>query len=812
MTRLSLLIALISFSFVFGLFLPHVINAQVSCTDPPEFKGPFSVLFSDPNKHCSFNHTQDPEGAAYQNYITHAQVTCASNQWLTNEMIQGRPPDLTGGHGTANSSGDSQYLKNFTLSKNLEEKYFQQNSPANKRLTASDSWYDPASFVAACIYLGYDNYTDCAAFFQEQINVEGDTTFPNFMRTGNPTEDLSTYPMRYTEIKRICDDIVIPCANRGQARLPEEWCAHVYYLNESTSNLDLCQKLPDTYEEAVEEMSPEDLKLVWGIQLLKTLLPGYVVFAPNESLTNLFGCVYIDPNLSVRFDNLKGSITRFWFPGLASAANEGAKLEMQLMLMPEDSEEELDRIWQDLNQPFDLNTNTCNLIKPECISNLNDSPDYPWVIARINSFSPCISSNSCPGPQSVQPSGAGFEPPGGLGASLFGLIAEVLSGPRFVGDQAIPLYGAWFVVPGETKKIDLMTYDSDLAQNKAFWMPDVFPTLPVEQQVATSFTSRGTDHAQNEFVTSSPDDEDEDQTVEEAEAAGGSQERQPVLFDGANPPALNRLESNNLLFTWWDRDYKDKTCYLDDLLDKSPPLSAYFINAIAEEVGALGDRQWCAQPLQTTPSPEPPRRPVPTTAPPTIPSVAPGGDFSLCNQILPAQQYLDISRGPDGLSNTGDDWPPPTSTNQLTWDLDPHDTSCTLDYDTDLWALCFARMRVGGHGTQAFDNFMSDWQQLQNLAVQAGLNPALVMALAAHESAFGAISRDYLGARGGGSMASQIQQLANTLNTVGGDLEQLLCRWKVGYGTCPPFPSNFPDGIRLWLDIFTPTLPANCQP
>jgi hypothetical protein len=115
---------------------------------------------------------------------------------------------------------------------------------------------------------------------------------------------------------------------------------------------------------------------------------------------------------------------------------------------------------------------------------------------------------------------------------------------------------------------------------------------------------------------------------------------------------------------------------------------------------------------------------------------------------------------------------------------------------------------------------------VQSAAVNAGINPIFVLSLAAHESAFGCISDDYLGAYGeNDTIEEQIQKLLDWINNTD-SLEELLCVWRSGYTGlefCPPFCSKydlvnggcaldeegnpmtsaFPDGMRFWLQIFT---------
>jgi len=202
---------------------------------------------------------------------------------------------------------------------------------------------------------------------------------------------------------------------------------------------------------------------------------------------------------------------------------------------------------------------------------------------------------------------------------------------------------------------------------------------------------------------------------------------------------------------------------------------------------------------------------APTSTPPTVPP-GPYSDttFDACEDLLPMQEYLDISRGADGVANTQDDWPPPITLGSLNYSIDTENTNCRLDPARDLYMMCFLRNRVGGWGGISYENFMNDWQTIQNMAIENGINPLLALALAAEESGFGSSGAPYLGGTQiGSSLEAQMDGLKDVLNDTN-SFESFMCQYNTGYANCPS-QAMFYDQLRFWLQLMSLTMPEECK-
>lgn len=262
-------------------------QSTINCRTPPQHKGPFSILFDNPQQNCAF----DPAGLASLDHI----VTCMENaqqtfDLLTNDefedarnQIFNQNKNFLNGRNTLTFKD----IANLTHPSDVLEQALNTVSPRLSRLTSYADYTDPASYKAQCLAANNSSTVDreaCARQFNDTITSSTGTVRENFLATQNSQEAMLTESQRYIITQNRCRAILsAPSSNNPATK------EHIYYINNSTSVYDLCLTLPASYNE-FKSLDAGRKQAFFSIEGSKALRIAYIVFEVQQrpSLFQLF--------------------------------------------------------------------------------------------------------------------------------------------------------------------------------------------------------------------------------------------------------------------------------------------------------------------------------------------------------------------------------------------------------------------------------------------------------------------------------------------------------------------------------------------
>jgi len=581
------------FSVVFSIFflLAKPIAAQdKDCSIPPTHEGPFSSSMADPAVDCSTFEVvlDDPKG---RDYWDNAQVMCAANAKQLYRVTKGEELlpiiDALGIRVPIDGSSSMamNFVNNFGFSYTLEAANAGMFSPVGRRFITYDNFYDTGSTNAACLYMGFTNLEDCSNYYQEQIPTADNWT--NFMRWGNTLERVMSVEERLRSLRNACQETIMPCYN-GSA--PDDvWCSHVYYVDAGQTDVaELCGSVPDTVEEYMDLSDQRKVELM-AIEYLKTLLPAWLVIAPNINLDYQGPGVYL---LELFFrEHLDIKVKKFYIPGLYGLLNQGSETMLRMQLMPEAGDDSIEEIEEITYNPLQVGGG-CSLInKNNPIQVFEATEPEAWLaVDKVNNS--CLDCEGYQVEDSQYYVGA-HEPYGDTGINIgYSLLGAVLSIYEFLENQIFH-YSAWFVVPAETVRLDQQQALHNNAPNRAIYMPAIQSQIYYQEDIPQNFTPN-TGSGNGEVAIG----EDECSIFNildclfRVEGQGSAEPH--TTFPGGNPAIDRYLKVYNPLTALTEVRNRFRTaCYFKDIMQLAPQKDLTIMASVVTAVGGGGLGAFC---------------------------------------------------------------------------------------------------------------------------------------------------------------------------------------------------------------------------